>query len=100
MDTFNVEVEQAKLAYVKSIKKGSIERAGLEAITLSELKMLIKAKVSANYIYNLIFLEEHNVSKFNIIIELPSQTSGTPTRLLAALEYKPELKTLRLLTLF
>ncbi|MPT47967.1 MAG: hypothetical protein E2598_06045 [Sphingobium sp.] len=100
LDDFTVEVEEAKLAYVKTIKEGSVERAGLEAITSDELGRLIKTKISASYIYSLVFLEEHNVAKFNIIIELPSRASQQPTRLLAAMEYKPEQKILRLLTLF
>ncbi|MDR6871124.1 hypothetical protein J2Y55_002132 [Bosea sp. BE125] len=100
LDDFTIEVEDAKLAYVKSIKEGSVERAGLEAITPAELAGLIKAKISASYIYNLVFLAEHDVAKFNVIIELPSRASREPTRLLAALEYKPDQKVLRLLTLF
>lgn len=100
LDDFKIEVEEAKLAYVKSAKNRSIERAGLKAITSAELAQLIKEKISASYIYNLEFLEEHDVAKFNIIIQLPSKSSNEPTRLLAALEYKPEQKTLRLITLF
>lgn len=100
LDDFAVEVEEAKLAYVKNIKEGSVERAGLEEITSDELAELIKTKISASYIYNLVFLEKHNVAKFNIIIEIPSRTSLQPMRLLAAMEYKPEQKTLRLITLF
>lgn len=100
LDDFHIQVEEAKLEYVKSIKSGSIERAGLEAITSAELAELIREKILASYIYNLVFLEAHNVAKFNIIIEIPSGLLLEPTRLLAALEYMPEQKTLRLLTLF
>ncbi|NHQ60239.1 hypothetical protein G9409_06470 [Chlorobium sp. BLA1] len=100
LDDFVVEVEAARLNYVKTIKKNSVERAGLEAITSNELGELIKAKISGSYIYNLVVLEEYDIAKFNIIIELPSRSSEEPTRLLAALEYKPEQKILRLLTLY
>ena len=86
LDEFEIEVEEAKLSYVKSIKKSSVERAGLEAITSVELAELIRGKISASYIYNFVFLEEHDVAKFNIIIELPSRSSREATRLLAALE--------------
>jgi hypothetical protein len=77
---YRIEVEEAKLSYVKSIKKSSVERAGLEAITSVELAELIRGKISASYIYNLVFLEEHDVAKFNIIIELPSRSSREATR--------------------
>lgn len=100
LDNFEIEVEEAKLAYLKSAKEGSVTRAGLEAITSAKLAELIKDKIAASYIYNLVFLEEHDVAKFNIIVELQSQSTNEPTRLLAALEYKPKQRTLRLLTLF
>jgi hypothetical protein len=99
LDDFEIEVQEARLEYVKANKTGSVERAGLEAITAAELAELIKAKISASYIYNLEFLHEHNVAKFNLILELAS-SSDEPTRLLAALEYRPEQKSLKLLTLF
>lgn len=100
LDDFDVEVAEAKLAYIKKKKEGSVERAGLEAIGAAQLEKLIKDKISASYIYNLVFLKEHNVAKFNMMLELASPRGVEPTRLLAALEYKPEEKKLRLLTLF
>lgn len=100
LDDFDVEVAEAKLDYLKSQKSGSIARAGLEAITTEMFSALIRAKIKASYIYNLAVLEEHNVTKFNIIVELPGTTERPPTRLLAALSYEPERKILRLLTLF
>ena len=87
LNDFSVEVEEAKLAYVKANKSGSVERAGLEAISAAELAALIKAKISGNYIYSLEFKEEYNVAQFNVILELPSALSSKPTRLLAGLEY-------------
>lgn len=100
LDEFRVEVEEAKLAYIKANKSGSVERAGLEAVTAGELAALIKDKIMSSYIYNLEFLEDYQVSKFNIIIELPSQSASEPTRLLAAMTYMPEQKILKLITLF
>lgn len=100
LDNFDVEVAEAKLTYIKKEKKGSVEKAGLENVSAAELEKLIKDKISASYIYNLVFNEKHNIEKFNIILELPSQWGLEPTRLLAALEYKPEEQKLRLLTLY
>ncbi|HEX7858474.1 MAG TPA: hypothetical protein VF503_32725 [Sphingobium sp.] len=100
LDDFEIEVEDAKLAYVKEAKNGSIERAGLEDITASELAEIIKAKISANYIYELHFKAEFDVAKFNIIIEIPSRSASEPTRIMAALKYQPEQKQLKLITLF
>lgn len=99
LSEFRVEVEDAKLAYVKKAKAGSVERAGLDTISTSELADQIRSKISASYIYNLMFLEEYGVAKFNIILEFSSDDKSV-TRLLAALEYRPSSRSLKLLTLF
>jgi hypothetical protein len=100
LDDFDIEVTEAKLAYIKDAKAGSAERAGIDAMSVDDLAELIKRKVAANYIYNLGFNAIHNVAKFNIMIELPSQAQEHLTRLLAALEYQPNKSTLRLITLY
>jgi hypothetical protein len=100
LDDFEIEVDDAKLAYIKTQKAGSIERSGLEPITSKELAELIRGKISGNYIYNLASDEERGVTKFNIILEVQSRIGPQPTRLLAALEYQPDRKRLRLITLF
>ena len=100
LEHFSVEVEEAKLGYLKSAKSGSLARAGLELVTSAELAALIRSKISASYIYNMSYDDTHDVSKFNVIIEVPTMGGGEPTRLLAALEYKPENQSLRLITLY
>jgi hypothetical protein len=97
---FDVKVREEKLNYIKKKKKGSVKGAGLDAISAVELEKLIKAKISASYIYNLVFLEQYNIVKFNIIIELPPSNGLKPTRLLAGLEYMADQKALALITLF
>ena len=100
LDEFKIEVADAKINYLKSQKAGSIERAGLQEITTEQLAAFIRAKISGSYIYNLSHDQTHNVTKFNINIELPPAADRPATRLLAALEYQPDRKTLRLITLF
>lgn len=100
LSEFQIAVSEAKLAYVKDAKTGSAERAGIQAITADALAELIAAKISASYIYNLSGDAIHNVTKFNIIIELPAAKDRKATRLLASLEYQPDNKTLRLITLY
>jgi hypothetical protein len=99
LQDFTIQVEEAKLGYLKSAKFGSIAKAGLEKITADQLAGLIRSKIVASYIYNMSFDETHSVAKFNVIIELPRPDNGGQIRLLAAMEYKPDSKTLRLITL-
>lgn len=96
---YDVQVEDAKIAYLKSAKAGSLEKAGLKNVTVKKLEEIIAAKVAASYIYNLSFDEAHSTTKFNLILELPV-ASGETVRLLASLEYIPERNTLRLITLY
>lgn len=59
---------------------------------------MIQSQLSANYIYNLTYLEDHDVIKFNLMLEV-AREDGYPTRLTAVLEYLPSSRTLRVITL-
>jgi len=100
MDSFSIEVADDKLEYLKGEKSESLARAGLNEIGVTGLQMLIAEKLASSYIYNLVYLQEHDVTKFNVILEIPSANNMRPTRLLAALSYHPKSKTLELKTLF
>lgn len=100
LDDFDIQVEEAKLEYLKRDKAGSMSRAGLASIDRTQLAALIHAKVQDSYIYNLSFSAEHDVIKFNVIVEIAEGKTSERTRLLAALEYQPEKKLLRLITLY
>ena len=100
LNGFEIDIKEEKLEYIKNEKSDSIERAGLQSITKEQLASLIRAKIQGSYIYNLCFDERYNVTKFNIILEFPSKGFKPATRLLAALEYKPDSRKLRLITLY
>lgn len=89
-----------KLEYLRSHKRGSIELAGLEGITTEQLSALIAAKLESNYIYNLKYLEEHDASLFNLLLELPNDLREDPVRLMASLRYMPRDGILKLVTMF
>lgn len=99
IDEFEIQVEDAKLNYLKTIKSGSLEHAGLSDVSTIELQDIIRKKIRSNYIYSMSYSPEHSVTKFNIVIEI-ARNDGRPFRLMAALEYKPEDKILRLITFF
>jgi hypothetical protein len=99
IDGFTVELEEAKHNYLKTEKLGKLEKAGIADLDSDELAKLIRAKVTASYIYNLAYLPDHDVIKFNVMLEIPRTDGGYPTRVLAALEYRPTHKNLRVITL-
>lgn len=99
LQDLNVVIDESKYRYLTSEKLGKLSKAGIASLDRDCLSALIEAKIAASYIYRMTYLNEHDVMKFNIIVEVERQDGGYPTRLTAALEYLPELKTLRLITL-
>lgn len=97
---FKLLVEEKKLPYLLKEKADNMERAGIANLTIKEIELLIKEKISSNYIYNLTFLKAHKTLKFNILIETTRTDSNKPFKLTVGLEYKPTEKTLRLITMF
>lgn len=99
LDEFEVQIADAKLDYIKKAKSGSMRHAGLGDVTTEELQRIVRTKLRSNYIYNMSYLADHKVTKFSIIIEVVD-AGGEPFRLMAALEYLPNDKVLRLLTFY
>jgi hypothetical protein len=97
---FLVEVDEAKATYIRSHNASAMARAGLEHVSSNELRRLIASKVRESYIYRLEYNAAADITKFNVIIEVPSREGDRPVRLLAALQYRPSNRTLRLITLF
>jgi hypothetical protein len=95
---FTVLLDEAKHGYLLNEKLGKLQKAGLAKADRSHIESIIQAKVSRSYIYNLQYLDQHDVMKFNIMLEI-DRNVGHPTRMTAALEYMPDKKTLRVITL-
>jgi hypothetical protein len=100
---FSIEVDKAKGQYLRECHGASLARAGLLHLSDRELAVRIKRKINNSYIYNLRYDAEHDTSLFNIILELggnSEEKEAKMTRLLASLEYMPEKRVLRLVTLY
>lgn len=93
-----VYIEPAKHGYLLTEKAGKLRKARLADFDREELESVIQRKLEANYIYNMEFLEEHDVMKFSLIIEI-ERDDGYPTRLAAGFEYLPKDRRVRLITL-
>lgn len=97
---FSVVIADDKFdKYLRTVKLGKLEKAGLADLTKSELEAAICEKLRMNYMYNMEWVDEptHRLSKFNIMLEFPI-SGGYPERLVVALEYRPADRVLRLLT--
>lgn len=95
---FNVQIDPEKLSYVLTHKEGKMGMAGLAQADSEKIGSIIISKIKESYIYDL-HLNEYNVAKFNLMLQLNGRR-GDPVKLTAVLEYRPNEKILRLITLF
>lgn len=100
LDECEVDIEEAKLDYLRSKKQGSMKRAGLLDLSREALQAKLKERLMENYIFNMEYLEEHEVLKFNTILNFCAEDTGKFSKMLASLEYRPSKKRVRLITLF
>lgn len=97
---FDVLIEDNKLQYLTNNKEGKLKKACLINCDKKEIERLIREKISSNYIYKLMYLSKHNTIMFNILIELKARDTGQLVKFTLSLEYKPEEKLLRLITMY
>lgn len=96
----NLLIDDSKFTYIRTHKTGKLETAGVIGLNKKQFIQLLKAKLRHNYIYDLKYLSEHDTSTFNIIIEVDKENSKYPTKLNVVMEYKPQKKILRLITIY
>jgi hypothetical protein len=64
-----------------------------------DLKAMIADRIHSNYIYNMAYDKQHGTSKFDILLEVrPSRSERF--RVMIALEYLPDDRELRVITLY
>ena len=97
---FNILVDQNRFRYLSEQKTAILKRIGLLDGDFSQLQDMISERISSNYIYNMEHDDQYNVTKFNMILEIHPTDNAPPQRVLAALEYKPADRCLRLITLY
>jgi hypothetical protein len=100
LSEFEILIEEDKFGYLAREKAHSLRKIGLLDGDLSRLKEMIATKISSNYIYNMCYDEEHNTTKFDIILEFNAADAPSRFRVMVAMEYVPEAKRLRLITLY
>lgn len=98
LSDLNVFIEDAKYEYL--LNAGKLIKSGLTQVGKAELADLIRSKIEANYIYNLRHMRDHNVRTFNVILEVPHSSGEDPVRVNVSLEYRPNDRILRVITLY
>jgi hypothetical protein len=94
LSALDVVVDGNKFDYLRQKKAESLRRLGLLDGDATRLKVLLQAKLKSNYIYSMTYSKEHQVTKFNILLE------DRDFRVVVGLEFLPEQQRLRLITLF
>jgi hypothetical protein len=93
MSELRVILEEGKLAYLQREKSRSLRRAVFENMTAEQIAEQIRGKLSANYFYSLARALDGETLKFDVIVENASKA-------VCALEYRPEDRTLRVITFY
>lgn len=94
-----IVVAEDKYRYLLREKSHALEGLGTVDEDPLELTLLIRRKLAANYVYNLRYRPDHNVSLFNLVLEVASEATGR-YRAVASIEYSGRDKGVRLVTLF
>jgi len=99
---FRVEVAASKMQYLRNAKAGILKRLDLGDSEAEELQRLVQEKLHSSYFYNLRYLDEHDTSLFNLLLELPGRRDSVPEmlRVMASLEYNQPHNVLRLVTFY
>jgi len=100
LNNLKVCLSRDKLEYIKKKNIGGLNKAGLTEITKEELEVLIKSKISLNYIYNLEYQKENNLLKFSIVVEMPTKNKDNNVRFLVGLKHHLGSESLEIVTFF
>lgn len=100
LNNLEVCLSRDKLEYIKKKNIGGLNKAGLTEITKEELEVLIKSKISLNYIYNLEYQKENNLLKFSIVVEMPTKNKDNNVRFLVGLKHHLGSESLEIVTFF
>jgi hypothetical protein len=100
LNNLEVCLSRDKLEYIKNKNKGGINKAELIEITKEEFEVLIRSKISSNYIYNLEYQREHNSLKFTTIVEIPTKNKDINVRFRIGLKYLLGSESLEIVTFF
>lgn len=80
-------------------KRNIFASLGLVDYTTDELRQVIVNRISQSYLYNLEYLEEYNVPKFNVSLEL-NMMSGGIRKVIVSLKYLIESNQLQIVTMY
>lgn len=100
IDDFKVTIGEDKLKYLLEKKRGKLKKCGMVNISVEEFEELIRSRIKDNYIYNMDYNNMHNTTKFNIQLEILTEDTGEIVKFLVSLEYVPDRKILRLITMY
>lgn len=92
-------IPEAKLTYLMAEKRDIFSSLGLIDYTTDELRQVIVDRMNQSYLYNLEYLAEYNVPKFNVSLEL-NTLSGGIRKVIVSLKYITESNQLQLVTMY
>ncbi len=95
IEDFEVQLDEAKWKYLQAHKGGSLKRAGMAGLNATDIGERIREKVDGSYIYRMARAVGADTLKFNVMIEAVPRM-----RTECSLEYLPQRRLLRVITLY
>ena len=96
---FQFSIPDSKLVYLQTEKSEVLKKLDIIDYSAEDLKQIIVEKIEKSYLYNLEYLEDYDVPKFNISLELDT-IYGQKRKVLVALKYVVEANQLQLITMY
>lgn len=100
MQGINIQIDEAKIEYLKREKMESLGRLKLASFTKHTIENSIKEKILSNYFFNFEFMEDYQIVKFNTMLEFSALETGEIIKILVSLEYKYNDNILRVITMY
>lgn len=100
LDLFNLKLRESKHQYLITHKNGVLKRLDFLRLTTGELEDILNEKIWTNYIYNLEYIEDHKVYKFNTMFEFVRKDLNCKVKIQVALNYYHEKNELDVITLY
>jgi hypothetical protein len=95
---YKIEIDDRKLEYIRSEKKGSLKITGLNTLPKEQLIKLLQFNINTNYIFNMNFNEDFNCLKFATYIAISN--GKIKRKYLTVFEINVQRKSLRLISLY
>lgn len=98
LNEYTIIIKPEKFEYLKQNKLRPLENMISKSLTMEEFKNIVNYFLNRNYLYNIEYMQEHEVLKFNLMLYINNDSDSKKFNL--AVEYIKSTKELRVITFY